>query len=111
MLLTLDFPSTAYTFFSESLSNHCQGLRRTFSDTCTQFDVKPHQARCTANRRTLKISTSSQLREILYTESQYMPVLSSAVASCYYNFCIDGSNSPENYAYPPYKEVSKATRN
>jgi hypothetical protein len=30
-------PCTAHAFFSKSLSNHCQGLHRTFSEICTRF--------------------------------------------------------------------------
>jgi hypothetical protein len=37
---------------------------------------------------------------MLYTDSQDMPVLSSAVASRYYNCCTDGGTSPGNYGYP-----------
>jgi hypothetical protein len=31
-------PCTAHAFFPERLSNHCQGLRHTFSGICTKFD-------------------------------------------------------------------------
>jgi hypothetical protein len=63
--------------------------------------AKPHQARCTTpNKRTYKISTSTQLRKILYTDSKDMLILSSTVASRYYNCCTDGSFSPGNYGYP-----------
>jgi hypothetical protein len=43
----------------------------------------------------------TQLREILYTDSQDVLVLSSTIAQRYYNCCIDGSTNPGNYAYPP----------
>jgi hypothetical protein len=33
--------ATAHAFFTERLSNHCQGLRRTFSEICTQFYAVP----------------------------------------------------------------------
>jgi predicted metal-binding protein len=33
----LDFSYTAHTFFTERLSNHCQGIRCTFSMICTKF--------------------------------------------------------------------------
>jgi hypothetical protein len=46
------------------------------------------------------MSTSNQLGEILYTDSQDMLALSSTVASHYYNCCTDGSTSPGNYGYP-----------
>jgi hypothetical protein len=45
---------------------------------------------------------STQLREILYTESQDMLILSSTVASRYYKCCIEGSTSPGNYRSPSY---------
>jgi hypothetical protein len=66
------------------LSNHCQGLHRTFSVACTEVDAvvgsitKSHQARYrTPNIRTQKISTFSQLREIMYTCYKDILVLSS----------------------------------
>jgi hypothetical protein len=40
------------------------------------------------------------LREILYTDSQDMLVLSSTVVSRYYNCCTDSSTSLGNYGYP-----------
>jgi hypothetical protein len=33
------YPCTAYAFFPERLSNHCQGLRRNLSKICTKFDA------------------------------------------------------------------------
>jgi hypothetical protein len=53
----------------------------------------------TQKKKDVKISTSIQLCEILYTDSQHMQMLSSAVASRYYNGCKDGSTSPGNYGY------------
>jgi hypothetical protein len=47
-----------------------------------------------------KISTSTQLREILYTDSQDMLVLSYIIARCYWSCCTDRSTSPGNYGYP-----------
>jgi hypothetical protein len=35
--VNLDLSCTVHAFFPESLSNHCQGLRRTFSEIFTQF--------------------------------------------------------------------------
>jgi hypothetical protein len=46
-----------------------------------------------------KFSTSNQLCESLFTDSQDMLVLSSNVASRYCNCCTDGSTSPGNYGY------------
>jgi hypothetical protein len=45
------------------------------------------------------ISTSTQLREILYTDYQDMLLPSSTVASRYYNYCTNSSTSPGNYGY------------
>jgi hypothetical protein len=42
---------------------------------------------------------STQIREILYTDSQDMLVLSSTVAVRYYNCCTDGNTSPGNYGF------------
>jgi hypothetical protein len=39
--VSLDFPCTAYTFFPERLSNHCQDHRSTFSEICRTFDALP----------------------------------------------------------------------
>jgi hypothetical protein len=59
----LDFQCMANAFFRKCLSDHCQGLHRTFSKICTKFDavplsdlfVKSHQARYTSpNKRTKK---------------------------------------------------------
>jgi hypothetical protein len=56
---------------------------------------KSHQARhITPNKRTQKIGTSIQMREILYTLSRDMLVLLSTIASRYYNCCTVGSTSP-----------------
>jgi hypothetical protein len=52
-----------------------------------------------ANKRTVTFSTCTQLREMLYPDSEGMLVLSSTVASCYYNCCIDSSTSSENFGY------------
>jgi hypothetical protein len=63
--------------------------------------AKSHQARYTTpNKRTQNISTSIQLREILYADSQDMLVaLLCAVALRYYTCCIDGDTNPGNYGY------------
>jgi hypothetical protein len=34
-------PCMPHALFPERLSNHCQGLRRTFSNICTKFDAAP----------------------------------------------------------------------
>jgi hypothetical protein len=53
-----------------------------------------------------KISTSTRPREILYTDSQDMLVLSYTVASCYYNCCTDGSTNPGRSGFPSCEERS-----
>jgi hypothetical protein len=65
-------------FFPERLFNHCQGLRHTSSEICTKSDVHSLSESQWNHRRPdtrlqikeAKISTSTQLREILYTDSQ-----------------------------------------
>jgi hypothetical protein len=37
--VSLDFPCTAHAFFPERLSNHCQGIRRNFSEISTKCDA------------------------------------------------------------------------
>jgi hypothetical protein len=101
---SLDYPCMAYAFFTEHLSNHCQGLRRTFSKICTKCDAirlsDPSQ-NCVRPDIQLRVKgRSTQLCEILYTDTQDMLVLLSTVALCYYNCCTDGRPSPGNYGYP-----------
>jgi hypothetical protein len=61
---------------------------------------KSHHARYTTpNKRTQKTNTYTQLREILYTDSQDLLVLIRIVASRYHYCCVDGSTSPGNYGY------------
>jgi hypothetical protein len=105
--VSLDFPCTARVFFPECSSSHCQCLRCTFSEIFTKFDALPlffcHEIASgqthDCKQKDVKLSTSTQLREILYTDSQDMLVLSSTVVSRYYNCCADGSISPGNYGY------------
>jgi hypothetical protein len=83
-------PCTAHPFYPERLSNHCQGLCRTcylnFHKLWCCYIAKSHQTSYTAlSKNDIKISTSSQLREIVYTDFQDMLVLSSSVASRNYN--------------------------
>jgi hypothetical protein len=94
-------PRMAHDFFPERFSNNGQGLRCTFF-----WDL--HKIWCTLavpllvssrNRTTKKITMSTQLCEIVYTDSQDMLVLSSTVALCYYNCCTDSSTNPGNYGY------------
>jgi hypothetical protein len=82
--VSLDFMCMAHAFFLERLSNHCEGLRRTlFQDlyktwcsSFVEFIAKSHRATYTTpNRMTQKISTSTEVCEILYTDSQDILVL------------------------------------
>jgi hypothetical protein len=54
----LDFPCTAHTSFPERLSNHCQGLCRTFSEICT-FDIVPLLA---PSRNSIRQDTRLQIK-------------------------------------------------
>jgi hypothetical protein len=60
--VSLDCLCMAHAFFPERLSNHCQGLRRTFSEICTKFDA----VLCRIHREIAlgQIYDSTQLREI-----------------------------------------------
>jgi hypothetical protein len=42
-------PCTDHAFFPERLSNHCHGLRHTFSEICTTFDA--HSFLCRIHRK------------------------------------------------------------
>jgi hypothetical protein len=106
--VSLNFPCTAHAFFPERLSNHCQGLRSTLYETCTKSDAisfsDPPLNRFRPDTRLQikelkKISTSTQLRKFMYTDSHHMLVLSSTIALRYYNYCTDSSISPGNYGY------------
>jgi hypothetical protein len=104
--VSLDFPCTVHAFFPERLSNRCQGLCHTFSELCTEFDSHS-SSNLSRNRigpgtrlqiKDVKIPMSTQLHEIMYTDSQEILVLSSIVASRY-NYCTDDSARPGNYGY------------
>jgi hypothetical protein len=116
MLLTLLFTCPAFFFFGFSkfgLSVHgscflpqsrCQGLCDTSSEIFRKFDAvaltDPSQNHIRPNTqlqiKAVKISTSAQLREILYTDWQDVLVVSSSIASRYYYCCRDGSTRPGN---------------
>jgi hypothetical protein len=107
VLASLNFAYTAHTFFPECLCNHFQGLHHTFSEIYTKFDAvplsDPSRNRIRPDTR-LQIkerinSTFTQRREILYTDSQDVLVLSSTFALRCYNCCTDKSTSPGNYGY------------
>jgi hypothetical protein len=69
-------------FLSEHLSNHFQGFRRASPEISTKLDCSFVES---ARPRSCEL--------ILYTCSQDMLVLSSTVASRYYNCRTDGSTS------------------
>jgi hypothetical protein len=92
---------------SLNTSNHCQGLRQTFSKICTKSDAVPLSD---PSWNCIKPDTRLQIKGHknhhmhpaawnLYTDSQDKLILSSAV-SPRYNCCRDGSISPGNYGYP-----------
>jgi hypothetical protein len=81
----------AHAFFPERLSNHCQGLRLTFSNICTKFDAVP-------------LSDPSQKsahppHEILYSDSLRFASTTPIVPSHHYNYCTDVSTGPGNYGH------------
>jgi hypothetical protein len=86
-----------------------------FSEICTKFYAVPFSDRsqnrirpdARLRKKDAKIRTSTQLRQSLNIDSQGMLVLSSTVASRYYNCCTDGSTSPGNYGYSimPHHDV------
>jgi hypothetical protein len=68
-------------FFSECLSNHCQGLRLTFPEICTKFEAvplsDPSRNRVKPDtwlqkRGPKKISTFGHIREIFYIDFKDM---------------------------------------
>jgi hypothetical protein len=96
-------------FFPKRLSNHLQGLRRACSEICTKcyalplYDLSRNRigpdTRLQIKGRN-KNQQITKLSKMLYTVSQDMRELSSAVIFSYYNCCTDVSNSPGNYGYP-----------
>jgi hypothetical protein len=60
------------------LYNHCQGLRRTFSEICKKFDE--HSLSDPSHHARHKNQNVPRVSDILYTDSQYMLVLSSTTA-------------------------------
>jgi hypothetical protein len=87
VLVSLGFLCAAHDIFPKRLSNHCLGLRRCAQNLILfpcrihhiipdiQLQIKGHK----------KISMSKQLRKILYNDSQDLLVLSSTIASHFYN--------------------------
>jgi hypothetical protein len=100
-------PCTVHAFLPERLPNHCQGLLRTFSETCT-FDAVPMLDPLRYRIRTVillqiigrKESAHLPSRVIFfYTDSYDMLILLFAVASRYCNCCTEASISPVTYGY------------
>jgi hypothetical protein len=111
-LVSMDFPCVAHAFFTERLSNHWQGLHRTFSEICRKFDAvslsDPAWNRIMPNARLqIKGHTNSARphRCVIFYKLDPPPsgtlVLSSTVALHYYKCCTDGSISPGNYGLWP----------
>jgi hypothetical protein len=98
--LPFKHPYTAPAFFPELLSNHWQVLSRIVSETYTKYEYYGEIASGQihgSKQKNVKIITSTQLRDIFYTDSHDIQVLSSTVASRYYNCFTDGRTSPRNY--------------
>jgi hypothetical protein len=71
----------------------------TFDAVPSRDRIRPHTY-TTPNKRMYEISTCTQLHEILYTDYQDVLVLSSTIASRYYNCSTDGSTSARNMDTP-----------
>jgi hypothetical protein len=71
--------------------------------SCQQWCLARH----TTPSKDVKISTPTQLHEIVYSYSQDMLVLSFVAAWRYYNCCADGSTSPGNYGSGWYSLLFK----
>jgi hypothetical protein len=97
--MSLDFPCKAHTFFPERMSNHCHCLGRTFSEICTKFDGCFFVRFVTKSHTLLQIKKHKSPERPPSCDSLGVPVLSSSVASRYYNCRTDGRTSPGNYGY------------
>jgi hypothetical protein len=114
MLLTLLFASLwhfrcrwVWTFraqFTFSSPNACLIIARVsvelfsrITQNLTLFICRIHRE--IASGQIHDSNTSTQLREILYTDSQDILVLMFTVSLRYYNCCTDDSTSPENCGY------------
>jgi putative salt-induced outer membrane protein YdiY len=107
--VSLDFPCTAQAFFLDHFSNHCQGLRHTFSEFCTKFDAVPlwdtSRNRTRQDKRLqIKGRKESALPFSCLTDFQIILALSSTLAQRYYNYFTDGSTSPGYYGYSLVEE-------
>jgi hypothetical protein len=105
---SLDRQCTAHAFFLERFSNNFQCLCHTFprfAQNVLLFLCRIHREikgikGIKEIKGTVKISSSTKLRAIFYTDSQDILELLFTVASSYYNCYADGSTSPGNYGYP-----------
>jgi hypothetical protein len=102
------YPCIAHAFFPERLSNHAQGLRRILSKICTKIGAHslsdPSRYRIRPDPRLQIKGCKKSARPpncvTFYTLTQDLLVLSSIIASHYYNCCTDGSTSSGNYGLP-----------
>jgi hypothetical protein len=105
VLVSLDFPCTAHTFFL----NACLITAKVSVALVPRFERNLMLFLCRIHReiasgqiqvfKDVKIITSTQPRDILNTDSQDMLVVSCTVACHVYNCCTDSSTCPANYGY------------
>jgi hypothetical protein len=82
-----DLSCSAHAFFPERLSNHCQGLRHTFSEICKTFVAVP-------------LSDPSHIHTAAWNFVRLLPRYAStiiSIASYCYNCSKDGNTSLGNY--------------
>jgi hypothetical protein len=86
------------------LSNHCQDLHHSLSESCTKFDAvplsEPSRNRISPDTRLqIKGLNDQHVHPAAWDFIHCLP-LSSTIPSRYYNCCTDGSISLESYGYP-----------
>jgi hypothetical protein len=98
--LVLYFPNACLIIGRVSVSLFFWDLHKIWCCSFVGSIAILHQARYTTpNERMWKISASTQPREVLYTDSQAVLILSSTVISRYYNYC---TSVPEIIYSPSY---------
>jgi hypothetical protein len=118
--VSLGFPCTPNAILPKHLSDHCQGLRPTFSETSTKSEAVPLLHPLENHIRPdiqfqIKGHTNRHIHQAawnLYTDFQDILVLSSlssSTASRYYNYCADASTSPEKL-WIPLVDTEKRTK-
>jgi hypothetical protein len=105
---SLDFPCKVHSSFPKRLSNHCQGLRHTFSEICTTFNAVPLSD---PSRSLVRPDTQLQIKgrknqHVHPAAWNFVHGLPRYASTVIYR-CIavpqlltDGSTSPWSYEYP-----------